>query len=217
LIFGAPGQSAALDTAERLGLQKSIIDHARNLHQAKENHAEDLLKDLTQQRLELNKDQEEIKAQKENTESLAREQRILTQRLREEEKDFQDKKVYQDFFQRLEDNKKKCVDFIKQETANGKKVWVFGASTKGNVILQYYGLDDSLITAASERSPWKFGRYTVGTNVPIVSEEEARKAQPDYFLVLPYAFFNEMYARETEWRLKGGKWIVPLPEFRVVD
>ncbi|MBT4804637.1 methyltransferase domain-containing protein [Candidatus Woesearchaeota archaeon] len=137
--------------------------------------------------------------------------------VKEEEKDFQDKKVYQDFFQRLEDNKKRCVDFIKQETAKGKKVWVFGASTKGNVILQYYGLDDSLITAASERSPWKFGRYTVGTNVPIVSEEEARKAQPDYFLVLPYAFFNEMYARETEWRLKGGKWIVPLPEFRVVD
>jgi DNA mismatch repair protein MutS2 len=93
LIFGAPGQSAALDTAERLGLQKSIIDQARSLHQAKENHAEDLLKDLTQQRLELNRDREEIKSQKENTESLAREQRILTQRLREEEKEFQKNKT----------------------------------------------------------------------------------------------------------------------------
>lgn len=93
LIFGAPGQSAALDTAERLGLKKSIIDQARSLHQAKENHAEDLLKDLTQQRLELNRDQEKIKSQKENTESLAREQRILTQRLREEEKDFQTNKT----------------------------------------------------------------------------------------------------------------------------
>lgn len=92
LILGAPGQSAALDTAERLGLEKSIIEQARSLHQAKANQAEDLLKDLTQQRLELNRDREEVKLQKENTESLAREQRVLTQRLREEEKDFQKNK-----------------------------------------------------------------------------------------------------------------------------
>ncbi|HLD72432.1 MAG TPA: class I SAM-dependent methyltransferase [Candidatus Nanoarchaeia archaeon] len=138
-------------------------------------------------------------------------------KVKSEEKDYRNKQVYLDFFQHLEQNKKKCVDFIKQETARGKKVWVYGASTKGNVILQYYGLDHTLITAASERSPWKFERYTVGTGIPILTEEEARKAQPDYFLVLPYAFFKEMYARETEWRLKGGKWIVPLPEFRIVE
>jgi DNA mismatch repair protein MutS2 len=93
LIFGAPGQSAALDTAERLGLQKSIIDRARSLHQAKENRAEDLLADLTRQRLELNRDREEIKKWKEETESLAREQKILTRRLRDEKKDFQKNKT----------------------------------------------------------------------------------------------------------------------------
>ena len=93
LIFGAPGQSAALDTAERLGLQKSIINQARNLYQAKENRAENLLEDLTRQRLEFHRDQEKIKQQKEETETLAREQRILTQRLRDEEKDFQKNKT----------------------------------------------------------------------------------------------------------------------------
>ena len=93
LIFGAPGQSAALDTAERLGLQKSIIEKARSLYQAKENRAEDLLEDLTRQRLELSRDQDKIKQEKENTASLAREQRVLTQRLREEEKDFQKDKT----------------------------------------------------------------------------------------------------------------------------
>ena len=93
---------------------------------------------------------------------------------------------------------------------------MYGASTKGNVILQYYGLDQNLITAAAERSSFKWGRRTVGTHIPIVSEEEARKAQPDYFLVLPYAFFDEFYEREQDWRGKGGKFIVPLPEFRVV-
>ena len=93
LIFGVPGQSAALDTAERLGLQKSIINQARNLYQAKEDRAENLLEDLTRQRLEFHRDQEKIKQQKEETETLAREQRILTQRLRDEEKDFQKNKT----------------------------------------------------------------------------------------------------------------------------
>jgi hypothetical protein len=120
------------------------------------------------------------------------------------------------FGQRVQKTRDQCVAFIKQEVAKGKKVYVYGASTKGNVILQYYGLDNKLITAASERSPEKWGKYTIGSWIPIVSEEEARKAQPDYFLVLPWAFFDEFYEREKEWRARGGKFIVPLPEFRVV-
>lgn len=133
---------------------------------------------------------------------------------------FDEKVTSQDvaaFGERLRRNRDACVKFIKEEVAKGKTVYVYGASTKGNVILQYYGLDASLITAAAERSPEKWGKYTIGSWIPIVSEEEARKAQPDYFLVLPWAFFNEFYAREREWRDKGGKFIVPLPEFRVVD
>lgn len=133
--------------------------------------------------------------------------------------DFDEKITLDDIFafaKRVEENKNKCVEFIKQEVRRGKKVYVYGASTKGNVILQYYGLDNSLITAAAERSPEKWGKYTVGTWIPIVSEEEARNARPDYFLVLPWGFFSEFYAREKKWRKNGGKFIVPLPEFRVV-
>lgn len=121
------------------------------------------------------------------------------------------------FHQRIDDNKRKCVEFIEQEVARGKIVYVYGASTKGNVILQYYGLDTKLITAAAERSPEKFGKYTVGSWIPIVSEEEARAKQPDYFLVLPWAFFGEFHKREANWLSKGGKFIVPLPEFRIVS
>jgi hypothetical protein len=120
------------------------------------------------------------------------------------------------FVRRVDDNKRRCVDFVQGEVAKGKVVYVYGASTKGNTILQYYGLDSRLIAAAAERSPEKWGKYTVGTGVPIVSEEEARRANPDYFLVLPWAFFDEFYEREREWRKKGGKFIVPLSEFRVV-
>ena len=136
---------------------------------------------------------------------------------RDEEKEFSGKKVHMDFFARIEESKKKCVDFIRGEVAKGKSVWVYGASTKGNTILQYYGLTNKDIVAASERSPEKWGKFTVGTGIPIVSEDEARKANPDYFLVLPYAFFDEFYKREEEWRKGGGKFIVPLPEFRVVE
>ena len=138
-------------------------------------------------------------------------------KVKQDEANLQDKQTYIDFFNRLEENKKACVDFIKQEVAKGKKVWVYGASTKGNTILQYYGLDNELIEAASERTPAKWGKYTIGTLIPIVSEEEARKAQPDYFLVLPYTFIKEFYEREKEWREKGGKFIVPLPEFKVLE
>ena len=120
------------------------------------------------------------------------------------------------FAKRVEDNRDRCVRFIKEQVAAGKRVYVYGASTKGNVILQYYGLDRALITAAAERSPEKWGKHTVGSWIPIVSETEARDAQPDFFLVLPYAFFKEFYEREKEWRARGGRFIVPLPEFRVV-
>ena len=145
--------------------------------------------------------------------ALGAEERV--RKVKESEKNYHDKKVYMDFFARLEANKEKCVDFIKQEVKKGKKVWVYGASTKGNVILQYYGLDHTLIEGAAERSSFKWGKYTVGSMIPIYAEDEVRKKQPDYFLVLPYAFFKEFYEREKEWRSKGGKFIVPLPEFRV--
>lgn len=124
--------------------------------------------------------------------------------------------VHRDFYRRMEENKARCVEFIRGEHAKGKRIWVYGASTKGNTILQYFGLDRTLIEAASERSPEKWGKQTVGTAIPIRSEAEARKARPDYFLVLPYAFFAEFYRREAAWRRAGGKFLVPLPRFRVV-
>ncbi len=145
------------------------------------------------------------------------EEKARVNAVKESEKNFKDVETYKQFFVRLEHNKRKCVQFIKQELAKGKTVWAYGASTKGNVILQYYGLDHNLIPFASERSSWKWGKYTIGTKIKCVSEEEARRAKPDYFLVLPYAFFSEMYEREQEWRDGGGKFIVPLPEFRVVE
>jgi 2-polyprenyl-3-methyl-5-hydroxy-6-metoxy-1,4-benzoquinol methylase len=108
------------------------------------------------------------------------------------------------------------VGFIKEKVGQGKKVYVYGASTKGNTLLQYFGLDHTLITAAAERNKDKWGRVTVGTHIPIVSEEEARTANPDYFLVLPWHFLEEFQAREKEYLLSGGRFIVPMPHFTLI-
>ena len=122
---------------------------------------------------------------------------------------------YLEFVKRVDENRDRCVRFIRDEVKQGKKVYVYGASTKGNTILQYYNLTNKLIEAAAERSPEKWGKYTVGTLIPIISEEEARK-HADYFLILPWAFVKEFVERERKWRRGGGKFIVPLPEFRVI-
>ncbi|MFH0971171.1 MAG: class I SAM-dependent methyltransferase [Candidatus Micrarchaeota archaeon] len=127
-----------------------------------------------------------------------------------------DKKVYEEFAGRVGDIKKRLVDFITQEVAKGRKVYVYGASTKGNTLLQYFGLDNTLITAAAEKNKDKWGRKTVGTMIPIISEEKARDAKPDYFLILPWHFLKEFRQRESEYLKSGGKFIVPLPEFKII-
>lgn len=124
---------------------------------------------------------------------------------------------YQDFAQSVEGIKEKVTSFINQEIQNGKTVYVYGASTKGNTLLQYFGLDSSTITAAAERNPDKWGKKTVGTLIPIISEEDARRAKPDYFLVLPWHFLAEFKNREQEYLASGGKFIVPLPKFEIVE
>ncbi|EAQ36381.1 NDP-hexose 3-C-methyltransferase TylCIII [Nitrobacter sp. Nb-311A] len=106
-------------------------------------------------------------------------------------------------------------DFITKEVGRGKRVYVYGASTKGNVLLQHFGLDGNLLTACADRNPEKWGRRTPGTAIPIISEELARQ-DADYFLVLPWHFREEFVAREAAFLADGGHLIFPLPEFEVV-
>jgi len=138
--------------------------------------------------------------------------------LREEEAklDLHTLKPYQQFAQRVRLIKEQVGDFIRAEAASGKRVYVYGASTKGNTLLQYFDLDHSVIAAAAERNPDKWGKKTVATFIPIISEEQARREKPDYFLVLPWHFLPEFIQREAEYLRSGGKFIVPLPQFRVV-
>lgn len=121
------------------------------------------------------------------------------------------------FYQGIEDLKKQTVDFIKEEKSKGKKICGYGASTKGNTLLQYFELDNTLIDAIAERSPYKYGHKTIGTNIPIMSEDDVRAMNPDYMLVLPWHFISEFKEREKEFLNKGGKFIVPCPVFEIIS
>jgi len=118
------------------------------------------------------------------------------------------------FKKRIDENKLLCQEYIQLKLSEGKKIYVYGASTKGNTILQYYGLSSKEILGAADKNEEKWGSYTL-TDIPIVSEQEARK-NADIFLVLPYGFINEFVDREKSWLEAGGQFIVPLPKFRII-
>jgi hypothetical protein len=127
-----------------------------------------------------------------------------------------DPKTYENFFKKIEKLRDETVAFIKAEKAKGKTVWGYGASTKGNTLLQWYGLDKSLIDGIAERMEIKYGHTTVGTEIPIVSEADMRRAKPDYLLVLPWHFIYEFQQREQDYLKSGGKFILPCPRFEVI-
>jgi len=125
--------------------------------------------------------------------------------------------TYTSWFKKVLELKEKTVNFIKSEKSKGKTIWGYGASTKGNTLLQFYGLDNTLIDAIAERNRAKYGKRTVGTDVPIKSEAEMRKTQPDYLLMLPWHFISEFKIREKDYLVSGGKFIVPCPKFEVIS
>lgn len=125
-------------------------------------------------------------------------------------------KPYEEFAIRTAQHKKNLTDLIKALVADGKKVFGYGASTKGNVLLQYCGFTEKEIPFIAEVNTEKFGSYTPGTNIPIISEKEAKEMKPDYFLVLPWHFKNSIIAREEEYMNNGGKFIFPLPNIEII-
>ena len=116
----------------------------------------------------------------------------------------------------IANNRDATMEFIRNETAAGKKVYIMGASTKGNTIMQYYGLDGDTVAGAAEIHPDKIGKYLVGSSIPIVHEDDA-KQEADYFLVFPF-HFKELFVNKIlkDWIAQGGKLIFCTPEFEVV-
>jgi hypothetical protein len=134
----------------------------------------------------------------------------------EEEMGLDTPKPYRDFEEKVFRHRKNLIDLINALVADGKKIIGYGASTKGNVLLQFCSFTSKQIPYIAEVNEEKFGSFTPGTNIPIISESEAKAMNPDYFLVLPWHFKDSILAREKEYLAEGGKFIFPLPEIEII-
>ncbi len=138
--------------------------------------------------------------------------------LRQKEFDLQldTDRPYLQFQERVNVMGEQLSSMLKKLRRDGKRIHVYGASTKGNTILQWCGIDARLVDVCAERNPDKYGARTLGTDIPIVSEDESRAAKPDYYLVLPWHFRDEFVQREKATIASGVGMIFPLPEIEVV-
>ncbi len=149
-------------------------------------------------------------AYKENVEKI---QKILNE---EKANGYDEWPIYHKFAEMTKKHKEDLIQLLTKLKLSGKKIFGYGASTKGNVILQYcnFGLD--FIPAIAEVNEYKYGRLTPGTNIPIISEEEAKKLNPDYLLVLPWHFRENTIMREHDYLNHNGHLIFPLPKIEIV-
>ena len=134
----------------------------------------------------------------------------------EDEMKLDDKNTYLDFYNKIMDMKQKVKDCIFAELENSM-VFGLGASTKGNMLLQTFGLDKTIIPYISERNPDKVGLRTLGSDIELISEEEARSRNPSMMIVLPWYFKDEIVERESEYIQSGGKLLIPMPYPHVVS
>ena len=123
---------------------------------------------------------------------------------------------YKEFQARIEIETKALKKLLTDLKSEGNKIHIYGASTKGNTILQFCGIDSDLIDCAAERNPDKYGARTLGTNIPIVSEADSRAMKPDYYLVLPWHFKQEFIEREKATLDSGVGFIFPLPTIEIL-
>jgi NDP-4-keto-2,6-dideoxyhexose 3-C-methyltransferase len=119
---------------------------------------------------------------------------------------------YREFATRVDENRKGLRAFVAKARSEGKRVAALGASTKGNVLLQYCDLKEPDVEQVGEVNPDKFGCFTPGTLIPIVPEEQLLASRPDYMIVLPWHFRTYF---ETSARLSGHHLVFPLPEIEV--
>ena len=150
--------------------------------------------------------------------SIYKKNSFILKKIKEEENKLNLSKLitYKKFITDIKIQKKKLVNFLKKERQKGKKIHCYGASTKGNVLLQYYNIKNDLIDFVAERNNKKYSLYTPGSKIKIISEILSRFYKPNYYLVLPWHFKKEILLREKIIRKKGTKFIFPLPKLKIV-
>lgn len=143
---------------------------------------------------------------------------VVTRTLEDEaRRGLQATSTYAVFARRTAEHRAALVGLLQRLKNEGKTVLGYGASTKGNVMIQYCGIDSALVKCIAEVNEDKFGAFTPGSRIPIVSEQEARALRPDYFLVFPWHFKSGILQREAPFLAAGGKFIFPLPSLEIVS
>jgi SAM-dependent methyltransferase len=135
---------------------------------------------------------------------------------REEKSGYSTPTPYREFENKIFEHRESLRNLIFDIIRRGKTIHAYGASTKGNVLLQFCGLTNQEIPFAAEINPYKFGRITPGSKIPIISAEESMKMRPDYYLVMPWHFREGIVKNEKNYLTSGGKFIFPLPEIEII-
>ena len=143
-------------------------------------------------------------------------ERLLNLRKYERTNKLQDKETYLKFAERIEMIRRNLQKLLESEKSKGKKIFIYGASTRGFVVLQFAGINDKLIANATDKNPDKWGKYIIGTGIRIIPLETYREEKPDYLLILPYHFIDEIMEQEKPFLQHGGKFIVAIPAVKVI-
>ena len=136
---------------------------------------------------------------------------------REIEAGFEALSTYADFTEQVKETKRKLLDFLIQAKRDGKSVAGYGAPGKGNTLLNYCGIRTDFLDYTVDRNPYKQGMYLPGTRIPIYAPDKIRETRPDYVLILPWNFKDEIMKQMADIRSWGGQFVVPIPEVRVVE
>jgi len=141
--------------------------------------------------------------------------RVNELRTREERMGFNGLERYSTFAEQVEETKRKLLEFLIRAKREGKSIAGYGAPGKGNTLLNYCGIRTDFLEYTVDRSSYKQGKFLPGTHIPIYSPEKIEQTKPDYLLILPWNFKEEIMAQMSHIRKWGGQFVTPIPEVKV--